>query len=250
LDAEGEELFRRAAAAGLDIQWMANVEQKRDPLFDPAVRKRHLEWAAEHGVSFCSGAAGFLKVTGLHSLDESERIAALSSMKRWTAIYAEIGVGLILLPIFKPEAFDNPDCFERLIEGLKRSCALAQEQGQRLCIETCAQTDVLLGVIERFDSEVLSVYVDTANVLFYGMDPSEHIRALGRHVGEVHFKGLTVESGLAGSDLDIGLVDFRACADALAEIGFDGSIVLETPPGPDPVASARKNLAFARERMS
>ena len=49
------------------------------------------------------------------------------------------------------------------------------------------------------------------------------------------------------SDLGEGDVDFPACRDAIAQIGYEGWLIFETPGGADPVASGKKNLAFAKE---
>ena len=48
------------------------------------------------------------------------------------------------------------------------------------------------------------------------------------------------------SDLGEGDVDFPACRDAIAKIGYEGWLIFETPAGDDPIASKKKNLAFAK----
>ncbi len=48
------------------------------------------------------------------------------------------------------------------------------------------------------------------------------------------------------SDLGEGYVDFPACRDAIAKIGYEGWLIFETPAGDDPIASGTKNLAFAK----
>jgi sugar phosphate isomerase/epimerase len=74
------------------------------------------------------------------------------------------------------------------------------------------------------------------------MDTATEIRALGDLVRRVHFKDARVQVGdvQPGS----GLVDFHASSEALAEIGYDGWVVLETPPGPPELVA--RDLSFAR----
>ncbi|MGB9597989.1 MAG: TIM barrel protein [Candidatus Poribacteria bacterium] len=43
-----------------------------------------------------------------------------------------------------------------------------------------------------------------------------------------------------------GRVDFKGVREAIKKIGYDGYMVLETPRGDDPKASASKNLAFTK----
>jgi sugar phosphate isomerase/epimerase len=85
-------------------------------------------------------------------------------------------------------------------------------------------------------------YFDLANPVPRGMDTATEIRALGDLVRRVHFKDARVQVGDCRPGL--GLVDFGASSRALAEIGYDDWLVLETPPGPPELVG--RDLAFAR----
>ena len=79
------------------------------------------------------------------------------------------------------------------------------------------------------------------------------IRDLGREaIGQIHFRDVRISEGQPPDynlALGEGNVDFRAVVQALRAIGYDGWIILETPPGADPLASASANLAFARDAL-
>jgi sugar phosphate isomerase/epimerase len=74
------------------------------------------------------------------------------------------------------------------------------------------------------------------------MDTATELRALGDLVKRVHLKDVRVRVGDCPPGL--GRVDFAETARALDEIGYEGWIVLETPPGPPEVVG--RDLAFAR----
>jgi sugar phosphate isomerase/epimerase len=61
-------------------------------------------------------------------------------------------------------------------------------------------------------------------------------------VRRVHVKDIRVTPGDVRPGL--GRVDFVECARALAEIGYDGWLTLETPPGPPPLVG--RDLSFTR----
>ncbi len=50
-----------------------------------------------------------------------------------------------------------------------------------------------------------------------------------------------------GKPLGEGRVDFKGVSTAIQDIGYDGYMVLETPGGSDPKASAAQNLAFTKK---
>ena len=86
----------------------------------------------------------------------------------------------------------------------------------------------------------MGVYEDIANALHFGHDPVEMLKSLGRRVKMVHVKDTK------GAMLGEGEVDIPGGREALREIGYEGWLVFETSPGDDAVASAKKNLEFAK----
>ena len=73
------------------------------------------------------------------------------------------------------------------------------------------------------------------------MDTATELRGLGELVKRVHLKDTRAKVGDCPPGL--GSVDFASTARALDEIGSEGWIVLETPPGPRAVG---RDLAFQR----
>ncbi len=80
------------------------------------------------------------------------------------------------------------------------------------------------------------------------MDLPTGIRNLGQSaIGGIHFKDVKMTAPPEYNvRLGEGNVDFRAVAQSLKAIGYDGWIVLETPAGDEPLSNAKADLAFAR----
>ena len=74
------------------------------------------------------------------------------------------------------------------------------------------------------------------------MDTATELRGLGDLVKRVHVKDVHAKVGDCPPGL--GRVDFAETARALDEIGYEGWIVLETPPGPPELVG--RDLAFVR----
>ncbi len=103
--------------------------------------------------------------------------------------------------------------------------------------------DRIASIAARVGSEAFGCYFDLANPIAHkGLDPEAEIRALGGLIAAVHVKDTRVTTGDCRPGT--GRVDFVACARALAEIGYDGWLTLETPPAPPPLVS--RDLSFTR----
>jgi len=77
-----------------------------------------------------------------------------------------------------------------------------------------------------------------------GFDNAYAIRELGGYISAIHIKDRVIGDG--ERRLGEGDVDFENVRDALAEIGYDQVLTLETPIMDDPEMEARKNLAFIK----
>jgi sugar phosphate isomerase/epimerase len=153
-----------------------------------------------------------------------------------------LGADAILVPFFaRAELVDESD-LDRAAAAFQPLCRLAGERGVTLCYEGTLPAGRLLALSERVESRAFGCYFDLANAVVRGLDPATEIRALGRLVRRVHLKDTRVGPGDCPPGL--GRVDFGAGYQALREIGYDGWIVLETPPGPTEVVA--RDLAFAR----
>jgi sugar phosphate isomerase/epimerase len=155
---------------------------------------------------------------------------------------AELSAEVILVPFFgRAELADDADV-DRAADAFQPLCERAAERGVTLCYEGTLPAERIRVLAERAGSRAFGCYFDLANVVPRGMDSATSIRALGELVRCVHFKDARVEVGDCRPGL--GLVDFGASREALSEIGYDGWLVLETPPGPPELVS--RDLAFAR----
>jgi sugar phosphate isomerase/epimerase len=155
---------------------------------------------------------------------------------------AELEAGAILLPFFgRAELVEEADV-DRAAAAFQPLCELAGERGVVLCYEGTLPAPRIRALAERVASDAFGCYFDLANPVTRGLDSATEIRALGGLVRRLHFKDTRVDAGDCPPGL--GRVDYSASFEALREIGYDGWVVLETPPGPPELVA--RDLAFAR----
>ena len=188
-------------------------------------------------------------VLGEHSdlggaADRDPAVAAAAAVDiehalRWAA---ELGSDVILVPFFGRAELTGDDDLDRAAERFLPLCEAAGAHGVTLCYEGTLPASGIRALAELVGSPWFGCYFDLANVVPRGMDTATEIRALGSLIRRVHVKDVRVHVGDARPGL--GRVDFAACAQALDEIGYDGWLVLESPPGPPELAG--RDLAFTR----
>jgi sugar phosphate isomerase/epimerase len=155
---------------------------------------------------------------------------------------AELGAGVILLPFFgRAELIEEADV-DRAAAAFRPLCEQAGERGVVLCYEGTLPATQIRMLADRIASRAFGCYFDLANPVVRGLDSASEIRTLAELVRRVHFKDTRVRAGDCPPGL--GRVDYAACFEALCEIGYDGWVVLETPPSPPELVS--RDLAFVR----
>jgi sugar phosphate isomerase/epimerase len=153
-----------------------------------------------------------------------------------------LGAEAILVPFFgRAELVDDSDV-DRAAAAFQPLCRLAGERGVTLCYEGTLPASRILALSERVGSRAFGCYFDLANPVVRGLDTATEVRALGGLIRRVHFKDTHVDPGDCAPGL--GRVDFGESYEALREIGYDGWLVLETPPAPPELVA--RDLAFAQ----
>ena len=239
----GKDAFATAGDIGFDgVEIVLREEERLDWLLSAAGREEVGRWVEETGAQACSISFALFREYKGNEEDEAVRGRVVELVQK--AIRACKGMGGvgILLPYFDAENRDMPSAHaELLIEDMKRCAPVAEDEGIKVALETSFSPGLLRTICDGVGSEMVGVYQDTANALQYGYDSVDMLVDLSEHTQLIHIKDTR------RSDLGEGDVDFPACRDAIAQIGYEGWLIFETPGGADPVASGKKNLAFAKE---
>ena len=237
---DDREVFERARRSGF-----AGVEVglRRAELRSPGGRVESLRAAArESGLAIPSLVLGEHNEGGLGADDRAVAAAAAEDVDAAIGWAAELGADVILVPFFLAGELVSPEQADRAGRALGSLCPLAAERGVTLAYEGTLPADAVQRLAARVGSPAFGVYFDLANPVVRGMDTATEARALGPLIRRVHLKDTRVTGGDCHPGL--GRVDFASSRRALEDIGYDGWLVFETPPSPEPLV--RRDLSFAR----
>lgn len=243
-----EDLFAQAAEIGFDgVELDIRADWQDEAVMSPEGREEIRRLSEETGVevpSLCIGALWKFSpaATDQELLETSREIIAAAIEGA-----AELGAGWILVPVTpSDEDISHEECQRRWIEEMGRAAPMAEAAGVVLCLENvgrgCGKSaQDLLALVEGISSPMVRTYYDVGNACAFGHDAVEEIRALAEVIGVVHIKDR--EADLLGE----GIVDIPGCVDTLREVGYDGWLVLETPPTDDPLEAGNYNLEYLRD---
>jgi sugar phosphate isomerase/epimerase len=236
-----QEVFERARWAGF-----AGVEatlSAADLSGEGPDRLRSLERAAEAtGLAVTSFVLDHHNLGGIADADPRVAADAVEQVRKAIRWAAQLSVEAILVPFFgRAELLTDSDRL-RAIAAFRTLSSAAAGAGVALLYEGPLPASEVRSLAESISSLAFGCYFDTANLVFRGLDPPTEIRRLGPLVKRVHIKDVRARKGDVHPGR--GRVDFEECARALSDVGYLGWLILETPPGPPPLAA--RDLSFVR----
>ena len=139
----------------------------------------------------------------------------------------------------------NREFFSRLVD-------LAKEYGVVVALENMPFTKLILstpeqvlGFVKEFDSPWFRVCLDTGHAAVFGLNPADTVRLLGKEYLSI----LHVHDNDGRRDLHwlpyFGVIDWADFSRALTEIGFEGTVSLETDVRGSLPAGAREQYELA-----
>ena len=234
-----------AGFEGLELN-VAGPDPADDPIWSPSNRNRIRCRSAELGIEIPSICLGYLNGGGVTHDDPDVRADARASILRAIDASAALGADTILVPFFGDMMIESDREKDRLVAGIGAVATAAEAADITLALENTLSGEENVDLCERIDSPAVGVYYDVGNAIVYGIDAVDDIYALEEHLARVHFKDYTEDgSRMIGE----GDVDFPACVEALADVGYDDWIVLETTSGEDQVADAAENRERSAEYL-
>ena len=179
---------------------------------------------------------------GIAAEDRDTARRATEEVRTAVGLAESLGAGVVLVPFFLEAELRSDEDLERCTRAFAELCPYAHQRGVTLCFEGLLDAGRIRELAARVSSAAFGCYFDLANPIRRGLDPPTELRALGPLVRRVHVKDMRVGPGDVHPGR--GRVDFAECARALAEIGYDGWLTLETPPSLPPLVA--RDLSFTR----
>jgi D-psicose/D-tagatose/L-ribulose 3-epimerase len=208
--------------------------------------------------------------------DPAVRATTLAYLARLTALAEALGAGVVAGPAYGSVGLARPleDAArraerDRVVASLREAAADAAARGVRLALEPLNRfetdrvntVDQGLRLCEEVGHDAVGLHLDTFHMHLEERDSGAAIRAAAAAGRLFHVHACENDRGVPGR----GQVAWRAVADALRDVGYEGDVVIESftpavvsiagavclwrPVAPDQDTIAREGLAFLRGSM-
>ena len=156
-----------------------------------------------------------------------------------------LDIRTILIPVTNPLALPPREAAHRWTYETRAVASQAAGMGIRIGLENVGRSHVVTGehmreLIEAVDNPYVGAYFDVGNAQMLGSNSVADIHCLGDRILQVHIKDPRKDR--TPCYVGEGDIDLEGCLRALAEVGYKGPLVFETPPMEDAVSTAERNL--------
>ncbi len=257
LDAEAlGAAFERAAkmgAEGLELSYCTEKDTKA--LWEGDHPKQLGDLARSCGVAIPSlGLSALTRKTSLTGAAKQIE-SGKKLIRQALTVAAEVNAKVLLLPFFGKNTIETEDALTRAADALLDLVEPAEDAGVILGIESTINFSQQRFLLDHLgNTGYVRIYPDTASALVRKLDLPTGLRDLGAEaIAQIHFRDVRITEANP-PDYEVALgdgdVDFRAAAQTMRAIGYEGWVILETAPTDDPLAAGKKNLQFARELLN
>ncbi|MBX3051628.1 MAG: sugar phosphate isomerase/epimerase [Caldilineaceae bacterium] len=250
--AEKVEATARVGATGLELN--IDATQLWTQRVQGAERLSLRGQAQDAGVKITSLCMNAHWVFNLASPDVRIRDLGVSLLLDAIVMAEELGASAVLVPGCDMD--QSPENrWDLFRDGVMQAVGRAEKSGVSLALEAVGKpflfdTASLLRMIDDCGgSDSLGIYLDVGNSARGGMDPAAEIRAAGQRSVLCHVKDWNPNDPM-DRRLGAGGVDFPPALAALADIGYDGYLLVELPPNPsDGDVVARQSVDFLKQAL-
>ncbi len=246
---EMSDAFAMAAELGYDGLEFEVAADYEETLFSTAEgREQVKQYMAETGVAVPSMCVGALWATSPAATDPEKLARAQYLISQGIEACAAVGAKWFLVPITpsEDETVTHEEQVARWIREIKALAPQAEAADVTICLENVGRgvgksAEEIKALADGVGSSHVKTYFDIGNSCNFGFDTMAEMDLLGDMMAIIHIKDF--EGDLLGE----GKVDIPACIAKARELGYDGWLVLETPPTDDPAAAGKANLEYLKE---
>lgn len=175
---------------------------------------------------------------------------ALRGIRAASRVAREFGAStVVVIPGFPERRVPYEATYDAAAQTLAQAGRYAEDDGVTITVENAA-TGFLQSprefcqFLDEIDSPAVRACLDLGNVLAANQPfPENWILTLAERIALVHAKDYEVGIGGGTRPCGGGAVPWTECIDALTEVGYDGALVVETPPAEGERVQIHEGLA-------
>ncbi len=219
--------FDIAREVGLDtIEFILDYnDSSNNPLLRDGGVEEILFVCKKTGVQTKTICADYFMEAPLHAETEAVALKSLDILKKLVDTASKIGVTDIVIPCVDQSTLDGNDAVERFVSQVTSILPLLEEKKINLSLETDLTPIPFKNLLQKFNSNLVTVNYDIGNSAALGYDPIEELEAYGHRISDIHIKDRLLGGGPV--TLGEGNADFDLFFNKLKEFDYKGPFIMQ-----------------------
>ena len=131
----------------------------------------------------------------------------------------------VVIPCVDQSSLNGQDAADRFVQMLLPLVKIAEEKKINLALETDLPPKPFIELLDRFNSDRVTVNYDIGNSAALGYDTIEELNAYGTRITDIHIKDRFLNGGPA--ILGKGGADFISFFNKLLEVKYKGPFIMQ-----------------------
>lgn len=196
-----------------------------------------------------SVCADYFMEAPIHHVLSSVAEESQSVLKKLLRNCSQLGVRDIVIPCVDQSSFLHDfNARTRFFTNIQGILELAEKYEINLALETDLAPVDFAEFLSKFDSDRITVNYDIGNSAALGYNSSEELKAYGNRISDVHIKDRRLNGGSV--ELGTGNADFNAVFKGLANVAFDGTLIMQAFRDEEGLCIFKKQFDWIRPYLS
>ena len=242
--------FKTAKEIGLNcIEFILDfTDSELNPLLAKNGPEEILHISEKTGIDVITICADYFMEAPLHSEDLNVSLQSQKVLIRLLNNAQKLGVTDIVLPCVDQSSLQGQVAVERFIKSLSPIVEIAEDNEINLSLETDLSPQLFVELLDRFNSNRISVNYDIGNSAALGYNPIEELEVYGDRITDIHIKDR--ELGGKSVLLGQGNANFDSFFNKLREFNYQGPFIMQAYRDDEGVDIFKEQLAWIKPLLN
>jgi L-ribulose-5-phosphate 3-epimerase len=234
--------FKVAAECGLDlIEFILDFNNVEDsPLLKSGGINEIKSVIKETGVSVKTICADYFMEAPLHSNDDRVAEKSFSVLERLIEVARILKITDIVIPCVDQSSLETEEAVDRFVQQVSRVIPIIEGENISLSLETDLAPNPFVELLNKVNSNNITVNYDIGNSAALGFDSDEELAAYGDRITDIHIKDRVLGGGPV--ILGEGNADFVKFFEKLKEFNYQGPFIMQAYRDDEGVQIFKKQL--------
>ena len=234
--------FEIARSIGLDcIEFILDYnDANQNPLISPDGLEKIESVIAKTGVTVQTICADYFMEAPLHSNDAKVVKKSFSVLERLIEAAKILKITDVVIPCVDQSSLGTEEAVVRFVQQVSKVVPIIEKENINLALETDLAPSLFIELLNKINSNNITVNYDIGNSAALGFDFNEELSAYGERITDIHIKDRILGGGPV--ILGEGNADFAKFFEKLKEFNYQGPFIMQAYRDDEGVKIFKKQL--------